>query len=192
LLPKRPKYTIRLSVFITATLALAYLYWQFRETILQEPISAWEMTSPADCALVLTGGPGRVRAGFDLLSNHQAKKLIISGVHSDVQIHELLPLWAVYGEINEDDVVLEKRSETTYGNAQQSLVIAEALRCRDLLLVTSRIHMPRAFRIFRDVFPTTLAIRKYAIISGRAHPLEWEILTEFFKMILYNSFLRFV
>lgn len=188
---KYPKTLNRTILFLLAVTTV-YFYLEFRAGILREPITSWESASPADCAVVLTGGTGRVRAGFDLLSNHQIKKLIVSGAHSDVQMHELLPLWPVYGEINDEDVILEKRSETTFGNAQQSLVLVEALQCRDVFLITSRLHMPRAFQIFSDLFPTNIKIRRHAVLGGHFEPYEWEMTLEFMKYLLYKMVLRFI
>src|SRR5580658_8318424 len=109
-----------------------------------EPISAWTEDHKADCAVVLTGGPGRVREGFDLLAQGQVRKLIISGVHPKATLREIFPQWPFYGNLREEDVVLERRSATTYGNAQQSLPLVEALHCRNLVLITSHLHMHRA------------------------------------------------
>src|SRR5882672_1590713 len=112
-----------LSVFV---LALAGLFSREIGLIEREPISAWVEDHKADCAVVLTGGPGRIREGFDLLAQGQVRKLIISGVHPRSTLREIFPQWPFYGGLHEDDVVLEKRSTTTYGNAQQSLPLVEA------------------------------------------------------------------
>lgn len=150
------------------------------------PVQSWIKNQTCDCAIVLTGGAGRVREGFDLLSNQAVKKLIISGVHSNVQLRDLMPLWPFYGNINENDVVLEKRSETTYGNAQQSLPIVEALKCRDVLLVTSRIHMHRAYASFRATFPESVYIHPYSVVSGRYETSVWENSLEALKSLFYS------
>jgi uncharacterized SAM-binding protein YcdF (DUF218 family) len=150
-------------------LALAVLFRfssEYRDVI-AEPVASWAHTQSADCAVVLTGGASRVREGFDLLANQYVKKLIISGVNPNSRLREIMPVWSFYGNLKEDDVVLEKRSETTYGNAQQSLSIVEALRCRDIILVTSRPHMHRAYRTFRGAFPENIEIFKHAVVSGR-------------------------
>jgi uncharacterized SAM-binding protein YcdF (DUF218 family) len=109
----------------------------------------WTQDQKADCAVVLTGGPGRVREGFALLAQRQVKKLIVSGVHPQVTLRELYPMLPFYGSIDEKDVLLERRSTTTYGNVIQSLGLMEALRCRSVLVVTSALHMHRSLRTFR-------------------------------------------
>lgn len=168
------------------TLALGYRFYREYEAVLREPLQSWQKDQTADCAVVLTGGAGRVREGFDLLANQEVKKLIISGVYSDVQLRDLMPLWALYGNLNENDVVLEKRSETTYGNAQQSLPIVEALKCRDVILVTSRLHMHRSYRTFRATFPANIYIHPHSIISGRYETSPWDNSVEALKSLFYS------
>ncbi|MBX2986291.1 MAG: YdcF family protein [Bdellovibrionaceae bacterium] len=150
------------------------------------PLSSWDKEVNADCAVVLTGGPGRVREGFDLLADRHVKKLIISGVHPDARLRDLMPNWTFHHGLKEEDVVLEKRSETTWGNAQQSLPIVEALRCRDIVLVTSRAHMRRAFRTFRSAFPESILIQTQAVVGTRAQPAFLETVVEALKSMFYS------
>ena len=149
------------------------------------PVSSWQNEDNADCAVVLTGGAGRIREGFDLLADHRVKKLIISGVYPETQLRDLLPSWTFHG-LREEDIVLEKRSETTWGNAQQSLPIVEALRCRDILLVTSRTHMSRAYRTFRSVFPSHIQIQTQAVLGNRWDPSTFEVGFEALKSFFYS------
>src|SRR3954466_10557293 len=148
-------------------MVVVFRLWQEYNFILAEIPSSWKSGNQADCAVVLTGGAGRVREGFDLLTNQNVKKLIISGVHQNAQLRDIMPTWTFYGPIREEDVVLEKHSETTYGNAQQSLAIVEALRCRDVIVVTSRTHMHRAYKTFRSIFPPNIPLYKQSVLAGR-------------------------
>lgn len=149
-------------------------------------MTSWTEAHTADCAVVLTGGAGRVREGFDLLANQNIKKLIISGVNPNSRLREIMPAWSFYGNLREDDVVLERHSQTTYGNAQQSLSIVEALRCRDIILVTSRLHMHRSFKTFRGTYPENIAIIKHAIVSGRYEVGFGEASFEALKSLFYS------
>ncbi|WP_255490287.1 YdcF family protein [Bdellovibrio sp. KM01] len=152
----------------------------------KEPMISWTKSQSADCAVVLTGGAGRVREGFDLLANQNVKKLVISGVYSNARMREIMPVWPFYGNLNENDVVLDRRSETTFGNAQQSLPIVEALKCRDILLVTSRLHMYRSYKTFRSAFPENIFIQKHPIVGGRYEPSVVEISFEALKSFFYS------
>lgn len=149
-------------------------------------VEAWTKDQRADCAVVLTGGAHRVREGIDLLVQKNVLKLIISGVHSGAQLKDLLPLRMVYGSLNEQDVFLERQSQTTFGNAVQSLPLVEVLRCRNVLLVTSQLHMYRAQRTFHSIYPKEIQIVPHAVLSG-TEPLNfWDILLEAVKSFFYS------
>ena len=183
------KFWLRSKLFWASVLflgALAYRFYSEHELILLEPVQSWTSTQTADCAVVLTGGPGRVKEGFDLLANRNVKKLVIAGVYSNARLREIMPQWAFYGNLREDDVVLDRRSETTYGNAQQSLPIVEALQCRDILLVTSRLHMYRSYRTFRAAYPENIYIQKRAMVGSRFEASVWEVNFEAMKSMFYS------
>lgn len=173
-------------LLLISGILVGYRYYQEYQKVQAEPVQSWLKTPTADCAVVLTGGPGRVREGFDLLANQNVKKLVISGVYSNARLREIMPVWSFYGNLSENDVVLDRRSETTYGNAQQSLPIVEALKCRDILLVTSRLHMYRSYRTFRATFPENIYIQRHAIIGGRYESSVWETNFEALKSLFYS------
>lgn len=150
-------------------------------------LSSWQSgPATADCAIVLTGGPGRVREGFDLLARKQASRLIISGVNPQAELREIFPLWPFYSGLRAEDVALERRSRSTFGNAQQSLPLVEALRCRDAWLVTSRAHMYRALRTFEAEFPRSVALYPRAVVAGSAEPSFGDVASETAKSLFYS------
>ena len=178
----------RLLVFILVFICVGIVsaYVKQSNAILKQKVTAWTNDNRADCTVVLTGGPGRVREGFDILAQGRTRKLIISGVYPQAELREIFPQWPYYGPLNEEDVILEKRSATTYGNAQQSLPLVEALRCKDILLVTSRLHMHRSFKIFRAVFPSDISITPRAIVAGSYNPTFLELFFETTKALFYD------
>lgn len=180
------KRWIALGIALLILLGLTEWFRREMNLIDEEPISAWTEDHKADCAVVLTGGPGRVREGFDLLAQGQVHKLIISGVHPGATLREIFPQWPFYGGLRVEDVVLERRSATTYGNAQQSLPLIEALRCRSLVLVTSHLHMRRAFKTFRRITPDETLILTRAISSGSVPPRFSDLSFETFKSLFYS------
>lgn len=182
---KRPRWMLRLALTILVVGVGIRLFREI-QVVRSTPVNSWEREAVADCGVVLTGGPGRVREGFDLLSEKKIKKLIVSGVHPEVKLRDLMPAWPFYGNLREEDVVLEKRSETTWGNAQQSLPIVEALRCRDILLITSQLHMARAYRTFRAVYPENVEIQTQAVVGHRWPAPFLEVLTEALKSLFYS------
>ncbi len=178
---KRP-----LFFFVLFLIFFAVAFGREYRRISQQPINAWTDDINADCAVVLTGGPNRVREGLDLLSRGQVKKLVISGVFPNANFRDIFPLWTFYGDISEKDVVLDRRSTTTYGNAQQTLPIVEALSCRDVALVTSNLHMYRALQTFQAAYPPSIQLLPFAVSSGRPEISMWEISTEVVKSLFYS------
>lgn len=163
-------------------LALFVRHWG---TITAVSADSGKSRQEADCAVVLTGGSGRVREGFDLLSRKQIKKLIISGVNEKSQLREIMPQMFLYGDIQEKDIILDRRSLTTYGNAQQSLPFVEALRCRDVMVVTSTLHMYRAMKTFRATFPSSIEIVQHAVPATASEAGPWDVGTEVLKSMFY-------
>ncbi|MCX7977952.1 MAG: YdcF family protein [Bdellovibrionaceae bacterium] len=187
LTPESGRFYLRflLAVCVFAVVVL-FCFEFFR--ILSTPITSWSNTVQADCAVVFTGGPGRVRAGFDLLVNRQVKKLIISGVYPKASLQDIFPMWPWYPEINEGDVVLEKKSQTTYGNSQQSAALIEALRCRSSVLVTSQVHMRRAYLSLRSALNPEIRIEKWSIPSESGWQFFFEAWVEAVKSLFYALF----
>lgn len=140
----------------------------------------------ADCGVVLTGSIGRVREGFDLLEQGQIQNLIISGVHPQNSLRDLLPIWPYYSKASEIHVFLEKRSETTYGNAVQSAHYIQALKCRDVVLITSELHMFRSYMTFRPVYPSGVVIWKHPVIAPKGYFSFFDSALEVFKSLFYR------
>lgn len=186
---KRPWYRRKrlVALVLGAVFFLsAWLFIREAKLILKQPITSWLQDDSADCAVVLTGGPHRIREGVDLLTRKAVQKLIISGVHPQASFRDIFPLWPFYGDLKEQDIILERRSETTYGNAQQTLPLVEALRCRDIILITSRVHMRRALFTFRAEYPADFPIIARATISYGVRPGWGEVATETLKALFYS------
>lgn len=161
------------------------LYYQFEE-IQKEPTNLWMSPTPVgQCGVVLTGAPGRVRESFEILAQRKIQKLIVSGVYKDSQLREIFPYLPFYPEVSESDIFLEKKSETTYGNAIQSLVLVESLKCKTVVLMTSQVHMRRAYRIFRSTFPNDIEIQKLSLPNSKTEKNLIDIWIEVFKTLFY-------
>lgn len=180
------KFCIAFFVFNAFLFLLSSFLYEYRK-ITSEPVSSWTQDSRADCAVVLTGGQGRLREGFDLLERGQVQKLIISGVNQNSDLRDIMPMWNFYPNLREEDIVLDKVPTTTYGNAVQTKIITEALKCRDLVLVTSQLHMSRSYRTFRGQFPEDFTILKHATTNSR-----WESETEALFAEIFKSFFYFL
>lgn len=183
-------FSSRRNFFWALFASLIFLALGFRFTtefnqIRKTPIDAWTRDQRADCAVVLTGGSGRVKEGMDLLARHAIRKLIVSGVNPQADWRDIFPNWPYYQDVSETDIVLERKSRTTFGNAQQSLAVVEALGCRDLLLITSRFHLHRALKTFRAEFDDRMPVEGRAIaVPSETESLE--IATEAIKALFYG------
>lgn len=174
-------------LFILGLVFSWFFYLESRKILAQEP-TAWLEDHSADCAVVLTGGPQRVREGFDLLAQRRVKKLVLSGVHPGATLREIFPQWTFYGQLRESDVILEKRSKTTYGNVQQTIPLLEALYCRDFVLITSREHMYRALKTFNAESEGRFSIYPRAIVA-RSYDITWlDLWAESLKSLFYELF----
>ena len=170
-------------------LILALSAWRFSNEyrfIAETPIDSWVRDQRADCVVVLTGGNGRVKEGMDLLARKATRKLIVSGVNPQADWREIFPNWPYYQDVSESDIVLERKSRTTFGNAQQTLAVAEALACRDLLVVTSRYHLYRALKTFRAEFEDRMPVEGRAIAGSIGDVQSLEIANEAWKSIFYG------
>lgn len=141
-----------------------------------------------ECGVVLTGGPKRIREAIEILAQKKIKKLIISGVFKEAQIGEIFPLLPFYPEINVNDIILEKKSESTYGNAVQSLAVAQSLQCQSILLITSQLHMQRAYKIFKTIYPENIKIDKFYVNHINKEQHNMDIAIETLKSVFYLVF----
>lgn len=181
--PFGPKQGLGLLLVIFGLTGL--LFFRFYYLIKSEEMSSWIRDTEADCALVLTGGPNRVREGFALLSRKQVQRLIISGVNPTTELRDLMNPWDLLWGPELDKITLEKRSTTTYGNAQQTLPIVEGLGCRRVALITSQLHMYRAYQTLRAAFPANIDLIKHAVPPGAGDVNAWELFTELSKAVFY-------
>lgn len=149
-------------------------------------MASWEQEVDADCALVLTGGPHRIREGFALLARKQVRHLVISGVHPTTELSDILTPWDLVWGPELENIVLEKRSTTTYGNVQQSLPIIEGLGCQKLALITSQLHMYRSYKTLVGAFPESIVTHRHPVPPLVQNTSSTEYWTEVMKTMFYS------
>jgi uncharacterized SAM-binding protein YcdF (DUF218 family) len=190
--PKRLAFkSLKLKPFIAFVILLFAGWGIYRGGVLYSVIqnakpTSWTQDHRGDCGVVLTGAMGRVREGFDLLVQNRISKLIISGVFEKATLNEIFPELPYYGISDVNSIVLEKRSTTTFGNAIQSLALAEAMKCQSVVVITSATHMYRAKRIFNEVFPRDISLSYRSVVSGHRRPPWTEVLYEVIKTMFYS------
>lgn len=115
-------------------------------------------SSPTDAVVVLTGGSGRLRAGFELLAKKQAKKLFVSGVYRGIDVAELLRMSRQAPKELECCVALGYTADDTAGNAYETAQWMAKENFHSLRLVTANYHMRRSLLEFRRAMPAVTVI----------------------------------
>lgn len=97
----------------------------------------------ADAVVVLTGGPGRIERGLEVLSARKVDRMLISGVDPEVKPAELAE---IYGQHDQFACCIDLgfRSVDTRSNALETARWVARHRVKSLRLVTSDWHIRRA------------------------------------------------
>ncbi len=112
----------------------------------------WFMTSlPAsaggdytDGVVVLTGGPGRLARGFDLMEQRAASRMLISGVDKSVRPRELAAEYKVPMDLLQCCVDLGRDATDTRTNGEEVAEWVRRYRISSIRLITNDWHMRRA------------------------------------------------
>lgn len=174
------------GVILVATGVLLVLFYQHFKTIGNYPVTSWLEDHKADCAIVLTGGANRLDDAIEQLYLKRVSKLIITGVNPKSELRDFFPKEAFFGDLDPGDIILEKQSLSTYGNAVQTLPLVEALNCKDVVLITSKLHMYRAHKVFRTYFPEEIPIYRRSTV-GKRYQAHWSrVAAEAVKTLFYD------
>lgn len=125
-------------------LLLAVLAWLggFVAFVLTQPGAAPPV--PTDAVVVLTGGPGRLARGVDVLRSGLAQRLLVSGVNRSVRPEELVGAAEIPPDLFACCVDLGFQAETTRSNAEEVAEWVVDRGFRSVRLVTAGYHVPRA------------------------------------------------
>ncbi|MGB7405915.1 MAG: YdcF family protein [Pacificimonas sp.] len=129
---------IRLGLFLMLLWGAGFVWF-----MLSLPGAASD-TQATDGIVVLTGGPGRVARGIDLIEAGRAERLLISGVDPVVQPLELAAEVEAEPDLFDDRIDLGKRAANTIGNGSEVAAWARQNGYRSLRVITAADHMPRA------------------------------------------------
>lgn len=179
-----------LLTFSILVLAVPGLLWACGFIVFAGTVSA--MAEPAtiektDAIIVLTGGTNRVSRGLDLLADHKAEDLLISGVHKDVKMNELLTLWGYKSTLPDCCITLGREAGNTIGNAIEAKNWVDSNGARTARLITANYHMPRALLEFRHALPG-ITIIAHPVIPENFSPKQqefWKLaFLEYHKLLL--------
>lgn len=116
-----------------------------------------------DAIVVLTGSPGRLERGFALLEQGRAQAVLISGVPRDARPQDYADRYNVDPGLFPAKISLGQESVDTRTNAEEVARWLQRRRYRSIRLVTSDLHMHRAYyeigrRVGSDVSILTDAV----------------------------------
>lgn len=159
---------LRLTLIVlifAAVYAAGFVY--FVETLPEA--DPW--TPHADGIVTLTGGRARLDAAVQLLENHAAQRLLITGVFETTTKEELAR--RVHGGPRFDCCAdVDYTAEDTHDNAEQAAEWASGHRYRSLIVVTTRYHMPRSLAEFSAAMPNVRLV-PYPVESTSVNMDGW-------------------
>jgi uncharacterized SAM-binding protein YcdF (DUF218 family) len=135
-----------------------------------------------DSIVVLTGGPGRLDRGLDLLSRHRARRLFLSGTDRSVRKSELAARTHRPPALFNCCVDLGQESVDTRSNAIETAAWLRAHHYASVRLITTDWHMPRAHAdLARVLGRDPILIVPDAV---RSQPSLLTLFTEYHKYVL--------
>ncbi len=126
-------------LFGIAVLAWALGFAAFM-LLLPQPLDG----TTTDAIVVPTGGPGRIDRGLALLRDHQAKRMLVTGVAPGVRPIDLALEYRTSPRLFDCCIDLGADAVDTRSNAEETAQWVSTHDYRTVRLVTSDWHLPRA------------------------------------------------
>lgn len=164
---------------VGGALLLGLMVFSLSMVIMRAPMAIGEKT---DAIVVLTGGSGRVEAGLKAYHDGLSDRLLVSGVHKDVKIGEIVTLLPGL-IVNMGGIVLDPRATSTAENALYSIEWIEEKKVRSIRLITAYYHMPRAYWEFKRRMPS-LKIIPHAVNPETGPSYVKMLFAEYGKTVL--------
>lgn len=153
------KKSKHLTIFLKAPFYL-FIAWMLGFLLflarLPGPYSA--DTIKADAIVVLTGGPKRLEVGLNLMTGKHAQKMMVSGVHKDVRIRELIALTGADQALFNCCITLDRAAQNTLENAAETAKWVSKNAFNSIILVTADYHIQRSVVLFRKSMPQITVI----------------------------------
>lgn len=150
---------------LTRLLAIAVLAWAFGLAWFVVSLPNPAPLAKTDAIVVLTGGPGRLQRGLDVLKAGHAKRLLVSGVDPSVKPRELAKLQRVPDALFECCVDLGKMAIDTRSNAIETAAWLKRQKAKSVRLVTTDWHVRRARFELERVTGDDVVITSDAVVS---------------------------
>lgn len=181
-----------IGLILFASVGKALMPLGYECLVLEKP------TDRADILIVLAGDRGhRVKKAVDLYHEGIAPMILMSGggQYFDTYFTEMMGAFAESLGVPKKAILQEKHSLSTYADAVESRKLIETLQHKPkrILIVTSKFHTRRSFRVFRKQFPSDefdlFVIGSDDFVRSDAwwqhHEMAQTILTEWAKSLVY-------
>lgn len=174
------KVVMSCFALIGGVLFVGLLLFSLSMVIMRAPA---QPATETDAIVVLTGGSNRVEEGLKLYQQGLGEHLLISGVHKDVKVKEILALLWKGPMIDPTGIVLDPRATTTAENASYSIEWIKEHDVKSIRLITAYYHMPRAYWEFKRRMPE-LKILPYGVQPETGPSYVKMLFAEYGKTIL--------
>ena len=164
-----------LRLFAAVFLIYAFGFLGFAVT-LPSPSAETE----TDAVIVLTGGPGRIARGLEVIESGQAKEMFVSGVDPEVKPAEFAEQFEVSRRTMDCCVTLGFLAVDTRSNAGEVAQWMKEKGFNSARLVTTDWHMARAHSEVSSTLPSGISIIKDAVVS---HPALATLFLEYNKLL---------
>jgi uncharacterized SAM-binding protein YcdF (DUF218 family) len=134
-----------------------------------------------DAAVVITGGPGRIEYGIEVLKAGKARRMLVAGADPAVTKQDLVRRLGGNQRLVACCVDLGSESVDTRSNAEEAQRWLAKRRYKSLRLITSDWHMRRARYEFRKVLGSDYDVVPDAV---RSEPRFLTLFGEYNKLVL--------
>jgi uncharacterized SAM-binding protein YcdF (DUF218 family) len=160
---------------IIAFLLLAWLLgFAWFALFLPQPASLQK----TDAVVVLTGGPGRIDRGLQVIRAGKAQRMLISGVDLDVKPGELAVAYKAPAKLFDCCIDLGFRAVDTRSNGLETARWVAKHKVKTLRLVTHDWHMRRAKFELDLALPAGVAVIEDAVVTK---PSLFQLFKEYHK-----------
>lgn len=131
-----------------------------------------------DAVVVLTGGPGRIDRGLEILEKGDARRMLISGVDLDVKPAELAAQYRRPEKLFSCCIDLGFRAVDTRSNGLETARWVARNKVKTLRLVTHDWHMRRARLELKLALPDGVTVVEDAVMT---RPTLFQLFREYHK-----------
>ena len=133
-----------------------------------------------DAVIVLTGGPGRIARGLEVVDEGLAEQMFVSGVDPEVKPNEFAAQFEVPRRVMDCCVTLGFLAVDTRSNAGEVAQWMKEKEFGSARLVTTDWHMARASSEFAETLPASTTVVEDAVAS---HPRLATLFLEYNKLL---------